>query len=32
MNDLEGGFVSIWRKMHEWEWYDDMTPKKSKQA
>ena len=23
MSDLEGGFVSTWRKMHEWEWYDD---------
>lgn len=23
MSELEGGFVSTWRKMHEWEWYDD---------
>lgn len=23
MSELEGGFVSAWRKMHEWEWYDD---------
>lgn len=25
MGGIEGGFVSVWRKMHEWEWFDDDT-------